>query len=248
MPTRADHEADRPGAGRGDHRAHAGRRCRPRCRATAADRPSITIAIEKTMPIEVRLASKFLTSDGLVDAGRVDLADAEVDGERGRRDQPAVVARWGDRVLAVECGERHGCLLGARECAVGHGARCRAVETSTFFSAARPAGTSTRSGPRPARTARAGRPPGAAPPAVRCGRRPPARPPGPAPAARRVRSVPSWVRSMPSAWHSRAGPRARSRSPLPRRSRARSRPSTTSPARSSTADAEPSGPTTTLQQ
>ena len=32
---------------------------------TAADRPSITIAIEKTMPTEVRLVSKFLTSEVL---------------------------------------------------------------------------------------------------------------------------------------------------------------------------------------
>ena len=32
---------------------------------TAADRPSITMAIEKTMPTEVRLASKWETSEFL---------------------------------------------------------------------------------------------------------------------------------------------------------------------------------------
>ncbi len=55
---------------------------------------------------------------------------------------------------------------------------------------------------------------------------------------------------IPRAWHRLAGPRARSRSLLAgvRRERARSRPSTTSPARSSTALGEPSGPHTTLQQ
>jgi hypothetical protein len=57
-------------------------------------------------------------------------------------------------------------------------------------------------------------------------------------------SVPSCDRSMSSAWHSRAGPRARSRNgaavaPLVRRALASSTPSMTRPARSSTADALP---------
>jgi len=62
------------------------------------------------------------------------------------------------------------------------------------------------------------------------------------------RSTPLCRRSMPSASHSRAGPRARSRSRLPRRSRARSTPATTSPARSSSAEGRPGSPQTTLQQ
>jgi hypothetical protein len=38
----------------------------------------------------------------LEDTERVDLADREVDGERGRRDQPAAVSGSGDRALTVE--------------------------------------------------------------------------------------------------------------------------------------------------
>ena len=57
------------------------------------------------------------------------------------------------------------------------------------------------------------------------------------------RSTPSWPRPIPSAWVRQAGPRASDRSATrgPRRSRARSSPSTTRPARSSTADASPVG-------
>ena len=65
------------------------------------------MAIEKTMPIEVRLVSKCATSAALVDAGRVHLADAQVDGEGGRWDQPAVVTGGRDGALAVEYGEGH---------------------------------------------------------------------------------------------------------------------------------------------
>ena len=65
---------------------------------------------------------------------------------------------------------------------------------------------------------------------------------------------------MPSAWHSRAGPRARSRSPAGplvsgpsarpayRRRAASAAPSITRPARSSTADAVPSGRQTRFTQ
>ena len=64
-----------------------------------------------------------------------------------------------------------------------------------------------------------------------------------------VRSAPLWARSMPSAWHRRAGPRARSRSlGRERLDLATSTPATTSPARRSTALGVPSGPVTTLQQ
>ena len=68
-------------------------------------------------------------------------------------------------------------------------------------------------------------------------------------------SAPSWARSMPRAWHSRAGPRARSRSshgrPGPAREPPRGReaaPSVTRPARSSTAEEVPSGRQTRLTQ
>ena len=60
-------------------------------------------------------------------------------------------------------------------------------------------------------------------------------------------SAPFCDRSMPSAWQSRAGPRARSRGamavvPRVRRTRASSSPAMTLPARSSTAEALPSTP------
>src|SRR4029077_12059791 len=83
-----------------------------------------------------------------------------------------------------------------------------------------------------------------------------ARPPAP-PGAARIRSAdvgshtsaPSWARSMPRAWHSRAGPRASSRPgtagrPAPRgvpRAAASGPPSMTSPARSRMAEAVPGG-------
>ena len=69
-------------------------------------------------------------------------------------------------------------------------------------------------------------------------------------------SAPSSDRSMPSAWQSRAGPRARSRDeiralpsetgPRVRLARARSSPAMIAPARSSTAEALPSSPRQTM--
>lgn len=66
-------------------------------------------------------------------------------------------------------------------------------------------------------------------------------------------SAPSSDRSMSSAWHSRAGPRARSRKgiivvPRVRRERASSSPSMIRPARSRTADALPLPRQTRLTQ
>ena len=66
-------------------------------------------------------------------------------------------------------------------------------------------------------------------------------------------SVPSSDRSMSSAWHNRAGPRARSRKAIAlslrvRRVRASSSPATIRPARSRTADALPLPAQTTFTQ
>ena len=51
---------------------------------------------------------EVLDERGLVDAGRVGLADAEMDGEGGGRDEPPVVAGTGDGALAIENGQGHG--------------------------------------------------------------------------------------------------------------------------------------------
>src|SRR6185437_14884955 len=71
--------------------------------ATAADNPSITIAIENTMPIWVFPVSKFLTRPFL-DAGRVSLADTQVDRQGGWRNEPAVEAGTRDAAFPVEEG------------------------------------------------------------------------------------------------------------------------------------------------
>ena len=55
--------------------------------ATAADRPSITIAMLKMMPIAVWLDVEVRDERVLVDAGGVRLADAQVHGQRRRRDR-----------------------------------------------------------------------------------------------------------------------------------------------------------------
>src|SRR5829696_7102540 len=67
---------------------------------TAAESPSITIAIEKMIPIAGQAGVEVVDQGGLVDAGRVGLADAQVDGEGRRRDEPSVESRLRDDALA----------------------------------------------------------------------------------------------------------------------------------------------------
>ena len=58
---------------------------------------------------------EVLDQRGLVDAGRVGLPDAQVDGERRRRDQPPVEPGLGDDALAgQEAGDCHGTTSGVR--------------------------------------------------------------------------------------------------------------------------------------
>ena len=123
-------------------------------------------------------------------------------------------------------------------CACGHGARRRKVETSTLLRRAA-AGRYVETVGSPSTQNRQGRSA-----ALRRPTRGPVRDarrgcPGRGEGQRTGREVGAVVRRgrCPSAWQSRAGPRARSRSVLPRRRRAVPSPSTTSPARSSTADA-----------
>ena len=75
--------------------------------STAADRPSITMAMLKMAPIAVRLESKCSTSGFLNTLKRVDLADREMNREGRRRDQPTVVATRRDRPLTIQERQAH---------------------------------------------------------------------------------------------------------------------------------------------
>ena len=129
----------------------------------------------------------------------------------------------------------------------------RAVTPSIlpYGGAGRPGGTATRWGRRRARTATASAPrPPPRPPAGRGRPGPPGRPAAPGAAATRRRAGPARRAPRSRRAPASAGPdpgTGRDRRAPGRLARATSSPSTTSPARSSTADAVPSGPATTLR-
>ena len=81
-----------------------------------SDRIDPTDLGDGPVPTGDRVGDAHDASQGLVeDAEAVDLADAQVNGQRGRRDEPAVESGRGDRPLAIEeTVERHGSCL-ARE-------------------------------------------------------------------------------------------------------------------------------------